>query len=129
LPQTTAIVESIFIRELALLIIFIYHVRPNFWRSYTLQRFAFFDAAEVFVLIWVHHWPGLYQDISDRRRSGMYSQNRHTLPLDLLLAPGACRRDRFIDLRSVDRQQLATRFCAILSGPLGYGRRNHRPSL
>lgn len=40
-----------FFRGLALLIIFIDHVRPNFWHAYTLQRFAFFDAAEAFVLI------------------------------------------------------------------------------
>jgi len=40
-----------FFRGLSLLIIFIDHIEPNRLAAYTLQRFAFFDAADVFVFI------------------------------------------------------------------------------
>ena len=50
-PPARRDVRVDFFRGLALLIIYIDHVHPNLLASFTLQRFAFLDAADVFVFI------------------------------------------------------------------------------
>jgi hypothetical protein len=56
-----------FFRGLALLIIYIDHIHPNYIASFTLQRFAFLDAADVFVFI-SGYVMGLVYTVELRRR-------------------------------------------------------------